>query len=77
MLAAVYERACHDGNSGVEVFLPGARTVERTGEQYEAVKDRYRVVFECDDDRPTQIRASVTRQPAVGVNVFPGRRAEL
>lgn len=53
-----------------------AELATSVGEQYEVIKDRYRVVYECDDDQPTQIRASVNRQPAVGVSLFPDRRTE-
>mgnify|MGYP003308411741 FL=1 len=57
--------------------LPLALTELATamGAQYEEVQNRYRVVFECDDDNPRRVRTSVTR-PAVAVRVFAGRGAE-
>ena len=57
--------------------LPVALTELATamGEQYDEVKDRYRVVFECDDDDPRRVWTRVNR-PAVAVRVFPDRRTE-
>ena len=57
--------------------LPGALTELATamGAQYEEVRNRYRVIFECDDDNPRRVRTSVTR-PAVAVRVFAGRGTE-
>jgi hypothetical protein len=57
--------------------LPGALTELATamGAHYEEVQNRYRVVFECDDDNPQRIQTRVTR-PAVAVRVFNGRGTE-
>ena len=57
--------------------LPGALTELATamGAQYEEVRNRYRVIFECDDDNPRRVRTSVTR-PAVAVRVFADRGTE-
>ena len=44
------------------------------GEHFEQVKDRYHVVFDCDDV-PDQVQAGVTR-PAVFVSLFADRRLE-
>ena len=44
--------------------------------QHDAVKDRYRLVYECDPDNPTAgIGAGVSR-PAVAVRLFPDRRTD-
>ncbi len=45
------------------------------GAHYDEIKARYRVVFECEDDNPTRLRAKVDR-PAVAVRVFADRRME-
>ena len=45
------------------------------GAHYDEIKARYRVVFECEDDNPTRVRAKVDR-PAVAVRVFADRRME-
>ena len=43
------------------------------GAQYEAAKDRYRVVFECDNDTPTEVQAGVSRQDT-SVRIFASRQ---
>lgn len=57
--------------------LPLALTELATamGAQYEEVQNRYRVIFECDDDNPRRVTTKVTR-PAVAVRVFNGRGTE-
>lgn len=57
--------------------LPLALTELATamGAQYEEVQNRYRVIFECDDDNPRRVTTKVTR-PAVAVRVFNGRETE-
>lgn len=46
------------------------------GAQHEAVKDRYRVVFECDPDNPAAGIAAGVMRPAVAVRLFPNRRLD-
>jgi hypothetical protein len=55
--------------------LPGvlSKLATTMGAQHEAAKDRYRVVFECDNDTPTQIRAGVSRQD-ISVQLFGSRQ---
>ena len=52
-----------------------AELADAMGTHYEEMKHRYRVVFECDDDRPRRIRARVARA-AVAVRTFPNRHME-
>jgi len=42
---------------------------------YEEVKNRYLVIFECDEDNPRRVQAKVDR-PAVAVRTFRDRRME-
>ena len=44
--------------------------------QHEAVRNRYRVVFECDPDNPTAGIAAGVSRPAVAVRLFPDRRTD-
>ena len=44
--------------------------------QYETVKDRYRLVFECDPDNPAAGIAAGVMRPAVAVRLFPNRRVD-
>ena len=46
------------------------------GAQHEAVKNRYRVVFECEPDNPTAGIAAGVSRPAVAVGLFPDRRTD-
>ena len=50
------------------------RLATEIGTHFEQVKNRYRVVFDCDDV-PDQLQATVTR-PAVSVSLFADRRLE-
>ena len=43
------------------------------GARYDEVKNRYRTVYECEDDNPDRIQARVNR-PAVAVRLFSDRR---
>ena len=45
------------------------------GAHYDEVKNRYRTVYECEDDNPDRIQARVNR-PAVAVRLFADRRTE-
>ena len=46
------------------------------GAQYDEVKDRYRAIYECEEESPgARISVRVTR-PAVGVRLFADRRTE-
>ena len=49
---------------------------EAMGAQHEAVKERYRIVFECDPDNPAAGVAAGVNRPAVGVRLFPNRRTD-
>ena len=46
------------------------------GAQHEAVKDRYRIVFECDPDNPAAGIAAGVQRPGVSVRLFPNRRTD-
>lgn len=46
------------------------------GAQHQAVKDRYRVVFECDPDNPAAGVGAGVNRAGVAVNLFPNRRVE-
>ena len=56
-----------------ETFTELAETM---GAQYETVKDRYRVVFECEPDNPAAGIAAGVSRAAVGVRLFPNRRTD-
>lgn len=56
-----------------ETFTELAETM---GAQYEMVKDRYRVVFECEPDNPAAGIAAGVSRAAVGVRLFPNRRID-
>ena len=56
-----------------ETFTELAETM---GAQYETVKDRYRVLFECDPDNPAAGIAAGVSRAAVGVRLFPNRRTD-
>ena len=43
--------------------------------QYDEVKNRYRVVFECEPDNPQVPISVAVSRPAVGVRLFANRRA--
>ena len=51
-----------------------SRLATEIGEHFEQVKNRYRVVFDCDS-APDQLQAGVTR-PAVSVSLFANRQLE-
>ena len=46
------------------------------GEQFDAVKDRYRVVFECEPDNPAAGIAAGVNRAGVAVQLFPTRRTD-
>lgn len=56
-----------------ETFTELAETM---GAQYETVKDRYRIVFECEPDNPAAGIAAGVSRAAVGVRLFPNRRTD-
>lgn len=56
-----------------ETFTELAETM---GAQYETVKDRYRIVFECEPDNPAAGIAAGVNRAAVGVRLFPNRRTD-
>lgn len=56
-----------------ETFTELAETM---GAQYETVKDRYRIVFECEPDNPAAGIAAGISRAAVGVRLFPNRRTD-
>ena len=46
------------------------------GAQHEAVKDRYRIVFECEPDNPAAGIAAGVERPGVAVRLFPNRNTD-
>ena len=46
------------------------------GAQHETVKDRYRIVFECEPDNPAAGIAAGVERPGVTVRLFPNRRTD-
>ena len=49
---------------------------ELMGAQHAAVKDRYRIVFECEPDNPAAGIAAGVERPGVAVRLFPNRRTD-
>ena len=49
---------------------------EAMGAQFMEVRDRYRVVFECDPDNPAAGIAAGVQRPGVNVRLFPNRRTD-
>ena len=53
-----------------------AELAAQMGAQHEAVKNRYRVVYECEPDNPTGGIGAGVNRPAVAVRLFPDRRTD-